>query len=72
MRYAGFVRQGSPDACRDCKTAPRFHSSGLQEGWLSPVEGTRLEIERGVKLTVGSNPTPSADSQPPARFFPMN
>ena len=31
------------------------------EGWLSPVEGTRLEIERGVKLTVGSNPTPSAN-----------
>src|SRR3954451_2517192 len=30
------------------------------EGWLSPVEGTRLEIERGVKPTVGSNPTPSA------------
>ena len=24
------------------------------------VEGTRLEIERGVKLTVGSNPTLSA------------
>ena len=30
------------------------------EGWLSPVEGTRLEIERRVKPTVGSNPTPSA------------
>ncbi len=29
------------------------------EGWLSPVEGTRLEIERRVKPTVGSNPTPS-------------
>ena len=32
----------------------------LKEGWLSPVEGTRLEIERGVIPTVGSNPTPSA------------
>jgi hypothetical protein len=31
-----------------------------QEGWLSPVEGTRLEIERGSDVTVGSNPTPSA------------
>ncbi len=30
------------------------------EGWLSPVEGTRLEIERTVKRSVGSNPTPSA------------
>ena len=30
-----------------------------QEGWLSPVEGTRLEIERGRNVTVGSNPTPS-------------
>ena len=33
---------------------------GVKEGWLSPVEGTRLEIERAVKGTVGSNPTPSA------------
>ncbi len=32
------------------------------EGWLSPVEGTRLEIERRIKPTVGSNPTPSAKS----------
>ena len=31
-----------------------------REGWLSPVEGTRLEIERGSDVTVGSNPTPSA------------
>jgi hypothetical protein len=34
----------------------------LKEGWLSPVEGTRLEIERGRNVTVGSNPTPSATS----------
>ena len=32
------------------------------EGWLSLVESTRLEIERRVKPTVGSNPTPSAIS----------
>jgi hypothetical protein len=32
-----------------------------REGWLSPVEGTRLEIERGSDVTVGSNPTPSAN-----------
>ena len=38
----------------------RRASGAAKEGWLSPVEGTRLEIERGVKLTVGSNPTPSA------------
>ena len=34
----------------------------VTEGWLSPVEGTRLEIERGRDVTVGSNPTPSAKS----------
>jgi hypothetical protein len=39
------------------------------EGWLSPVEGTRLEIERGVKLTVGSNPTPSAMLAPSSHFI---
>jgi hypothetical protein len=35
-------------------------SNFFKEGWLSPVEGTRLEIERGRNVTVGSNPTPSA------------
>jgi hypothetical protein len=35
-------------------------ATAFLEGWLSLVEGTRLEIERGVKPTVGSNPTPSA------------
>jgi hypothetical protein len=45
---------------------PRFETAGraipelAREGWLSPVEGTRLEIERGSDVTVGSNPTPSA------------
>jgi hypothetical protein len=45
---------------------PRFQTAGraipelAREGWLSPVEGTRLEIERGSDVTVGSNPTPSA------------
>jgi hypothetical protein len=45
---------------------PRFETTGrvipefAREGWLSPVEGTRLEIERGSDVTVGSNPTPSA------------
>jgi hypothetical protein len=45
---------------------PRFETAGIaipefaREGWLSPVEGTRLEIERGSDVTVGSNPTPSA------------
>lgn len=37
------------------------HPRISKEGWLSPVEGTRLEIERRVKPTVGSNPTPSAN-----------
>ena len=44
---------------------PRFETAGraipelAREGWLSPVEGTRLVIERGSDVTVGSNPTPS-------------
>ena len=28
--------------------------------WLSLVEGARLEIERGLKASVGSNPTAPA------------
>src|SRR5690606_31099976 len=44
------------------KIVPNHQCSLIEEGWLSPVEGTRLEIERTVKGTVGSNPTPSAIS----------
>ena len=57
-----FKRIGRSDGCIQRVASHNYgaiRSGTSQEGWLSPVEGTRLEIERGVKLTVGSNPTPS-------------
>ena len=46
--------------CRGRKAAHSIACDSRMEGWLSLVEGTRLEIERTVKGSVGSNPTPSA------------
>ena len=51
--------------------AQRFPDKSM-EGWLSPVEGTRLEIERRVKPTVGSNPTPSANSRSESNRYPWS
>lgn len=61
----GFVLWYRPGVNSLCAT-PRSE----KEGWLSPVEGTRLEIERTVKSSVGSNPTPSAVSVRPHDNFP--
>lgn len=65
---AGLKTRGSRRRLTDPENVARFPrslhrpSDGGEhlEEWLSPVEGTRLEIERGVKPTVGSNPTSSA------------
>src|ERR1700716_3145528 len=69
-----FERIGRSNCCNHRLTSHNYgaiRDRTSQEGWLSPVEGTRLEIERGVKPTVGSNPTPSAASSLDVGRFPF-
>jgi hypothetical protein len=42
------------------QSKPSFTGSPIEERKSSETHETRLEIERAVKGTVGSNPTPSA------------
>jgi hypothetical protein len=45
---------------RKTQSKPSFTGSPIEERKSSETHETRLEIERAVKGTVGSNPTPSA------------
>ena len=41
----------------DAGSIPAMFNVFFMGVWLSLVEGARLEIERGLKASVGSNPT---------------
>lgn len=53
--FSGLEKSAGP-AARAVLTLPPTAT----EGWQSPVECTRLEIEQTVKRFGGSNPPPSA------------